>query len=123
MRLDLTSPVWRKELERQVLEINFLVFFGVIVAAQMTSKQYHPFLYWSVVVATTTVGTTLSDYLDRTIGLGYVKSSIALFCSVLIVLLTWRYVTGASSLGILQEGRAFLLDDHSSVKYTRYGAG
>jgi uncharacterized membrane-anchored protein len=47
-----------------------------------------------VVVATTTVGTTMSDYLDRTIGLGYIKSSIALFCAVLVVLAIWRKVTG-----------------------------
>ncbi len=45
-------------------------------------------------VATTTVGTTVSDYLDRTLGLGYVKSSIILFCGVIALLLVWRRVTG-----------------------------
>ena len=72
----------------------FLVFFGITLAAQVTSKQYHPFLYWAVVVATTTVGTTMSDYLDRTIGLGYVKSSVMLFCGVLVVLFIWHRVMG-----------------------------
>ena len=47
----------------------FLAFFAVTLAAQVTSKKYHPFFYWAVVVATTTVGTTMSDYLDRTLGL------------------------------------------------------
>jgi uncharacterized membrane-anchored protein len=47
-----------------------------------------------VVVATTTVGTTTSDYLDRTLGLGYIKSSIMLFCLVLIILATWHFTTG-----------------------------
>src|SRR4051812_15816944 len=64
----------------------FLGFFAVTLAGQVASKRYHPFLYWAVVVATTTVGTTMSDYLDRTLELGYVKSSIMLFCGVLVVL-------------------------------------
>jgi uncharacterized membrane-anchored protein len=77
-----------------VSSLIFLVFFGVTLAAQMTAKRYHPVLYWAVVVATTTVGTTTSDYLDRTLGLGYIKSSIMLFCLVLAVLAAWRFTTG-----------------------------
>ncbi len=72
----------------------FLGFFAITLAAQVAAKRYHPFIYWTVVVATTTVGTTMSDYLDRTLGLGYVKSSILLFCGVLVVLFLWRRVTG-----------------------------
>ena len=77
-----------------VSSLIFLVFFGIALAAQLGTKRFHPFVYWAVVVATTTVGTTLSDYLDRTLGLGYVKSSIMLFCGVLAVLFVWRRVTG-----------------------------
>lgn len=72
----------------------FLGFFAVTLAAQVAAKRYHPFVYWAVVVATTTVGTTLSDYFDRTLGLGYVKSSIILFCGVLGILFLWRLVMG-----------------------------
>ena len=72
----------------------FLGFFCVTLAAQVTSRRYHPVLYWAVVVATTTVGTTTSDYLDRTLGLGYVKSSIMLLCTVIAVLVAWHYSTG-----------------------------
>jgi uncharacterized membrane-anchored protein len=64
------------------------------LAAQVISNRYHPMYYWAVVVATTTVGTTTSDYLDRTLGLGYVKSSIMLLCAVIAVLAVWRYATG-----------------------------
>ena len=77
--------------------ISTLIFFGFFCAAltaQVLSKRYHPFIYWTVVVTTTTVGTTLSDYLDRTAGLGYIKSSIFLFCGVLFVLFLWRRTTG-----------------------------
>jgi uncharacterized membrane-anchored protein len=72
----------------------FLAFFTVTLAAQVVSKRYHPFYYWAVVVATTTVGTTMSDYFDRTLGLGYIKSSIILFCGVIVVLLIWHFVRG-----------------------------
>lgn len=83
------------ELGYAVGSLIFLGFFAIALAAQVASKRYHPALYWSVVVATTTVGTTMSDYLDRTLGLGYVKSSIMLFCGVLVVLFIWHRVSGA----------------------------
>jgi uncharacterized membrane-anchored protein len=72
----------------------FLGFFAVTLAAQISSKQYHPAIYWAVVVATTTVGTTTSDYLDRTLELGYIKSSIMLFCAVIAILIAWHFTTG-----------------------------
>lgn len=72
----------------------FLALFAATLAAQVASKRYHPFYYWAVVVATTTVGTTMSDYLDRTLGLGYVRSSILLFGGVLVALFVWHRVVG-----------------------------
>jgi uncharacterized membrane-anchored protein len=78
-----------------VSSLIFLGFFCVTLAAQVASKRYHPVFYWAVVVATTTVGTTTSDYMDRTLGLGYVKSSIMLFCAVIAVLVAWHYSTGS----------------------------
>lgn len=77
-----------------ISSLIFLAFFAVTLAIQVCVKRFHPFSYWAVVVATTTVGTTMSDYLDRTAGLGYVKSSILLFCGVLVVLLIWRRAAG-----------------------------
>jgi len=72
----------------------FLAFFILALLAQVASKHYHPLFYWAVVVATTTVGTTTSDYIDRTLGLGYVKSSIILLGLVIVVLIAWHYSTG-----------------------------
>jgi len=77
-----------------VASLIYIAFFAVTLAVQVTSSRYRPFAYWAVVVATTTVGTTMSDYLDRTVGLGYIKSSIGLFCCVMVVLLVWRRVAG-----------------------------
>ena len=77
-----------------VSTIVFFAFFVVTLGAQVASKKYHPVWYWLVVVATTTVGTTTSDYLDRTVGLGYIKSSIAEFAAVVLVLVIWHFSTG-----------------------------
>ncbi len=77
-----------------VSSVIFLAFFAAALAVQLSSTRYHPGFYWSLVVATTTVGTTMSDYLDRTLGLGYVVSSLLLFCGVLLMLFVWRRSVG-----------------------------
>lgn len=77
-----------------VSTLIYLAVFGVALGVQVTARRYHPWLYWTVVVATTTVGTTMSDYFDRTLGLGYVTSSIILFGAVLAMLALWRAATG-----------------------------
>jgi uncharacterized membrane-anchored protein len=77
-----------------VSSLIFLGFFVITLTAQLKAQRYHPAFYWAVVVATTTVGTTTSDYIDRTLGLGYILSSSLLFSLVLIILATWRFTTG-----------------------------
>lgn len=77
-----------------VASLVFLGFFAATLAMQLASRRHHPAVYWAVVVATTTVGTTMSDYLDRTVGLGYMKSSAVLFAAVVVILLVWRFSTG-----------------------------
>ncbi|MBS2026277.1 MAG: hypothetical protein JST54_00110 [Deltaproteobacteria bacterium] len=71
-----------------------LAVFAVALGAQVATKRYHPAAYWLLVVATTTVGTTTSDYFDRTLELGYVASSAILLATVVGVLLAWRFTTG-----------------------------
>jgi len=78
-----------------VATLIFLAFFMVTVAAQVSAKRLRPVFYWACVVATTTVGTTTSDYFDRTLGLGYIKSSIILLAGVLLMLAVWRRTTGS----------------------------
>jgi uncharacterized membrane-anchored protein len=72
----------------------FGAIFLVALALQVAARRYHPFTYWFVIVATTTVGTTISDYLDRTAGLGYPLASLILFLLVLSSLAIWRRSTG-----------------------------
>lgn len=78
-----------------VSTLVFMAFFAVAAAAQIGTRRFHPLAYWACVVATTTVGTTTSDYFDRTLGLGYVASSAILLGGVVAVLVAWRLTTGA----------------------------
>jgi uncharacterized membrane-anchored protein len=80
-----------------VASVCFIAFFAVVLAIQLTAKRYHPATYWAVVVGTTTVGTTVSDFFDRTAGMGYVLSSLLLFCGVLALLYAWYKSVGRIS--------------------------
>ena len=83
----------------------FAVVFLVALALQLAAKRYHPFTYWFVIVATTTVGTTISDYLDRTAGLGYPLASLILFALVIAILLVWKFTTGSISVAHIADRR------------------
>jgi uncharacterized membrane-anchored protein len=75
----------------------FFAFFIAVVAAQITAKSFQPFLYWAVIVATTTAGTTMADFADRSLGIGYVGGSLILFTLLMGVLGLWRLSVGAIS--------------------------
>jgi uncharacterized membrane-anchored protein len=80
--------------------LSTVVFFSVFivtVAAQIASKSFRPFLYWAVIVATTTAGTTMADFADRSLGIGYVGGSLILFTILIIVLGLWRLCLGSVS--------------------------
>jgi uncharacterized membrane-anchored protein len=86
--------------------ISTVIFFGVFIitlVAQVASKSYHPFLYWAVIISTTTAGTTMSDYLDRTAGLGYVKGSLVLATILVCILALWRFILGSVSVNNITE--------------------
>lgn len=84
----------------------FLLIFLAAAGAQIAARRYHPFLYWGVIVSTTTVGTTTADYLTRTGGLGYVKGSAVLFAAVLAILAAWRWSTGSISVSRITTPKA-----------------
>src|ERR1035437_3979122 len=64
-----------------------LSFFLVTLSIQLFSKKYHPVIYWAVILATSTAATTMSDYMDRTLGLGYATGSLILV-TLLVATLT-----------------------------------
>jgi uncharacterized membrane-anchored protein len=81
-------------------------FFLVTVLGQLSAKRYHPALYWSVIVSTSTAGTTMSDYMDRTLDLGYALGSSLLVALLLVALLVWRAVEGTLSIDRIATRRA-----------------
>src|ERR1700744_2031613 len=81
----------------------FAVIFLVALALQVGARRYHPYTYWFLIVATTTVGTTISDYLDRTAGLGYPLASAMLFSLVVAILIAWRFSTGSISVSHIAD--------------------
>lgn len=78
-----------------VSSILLIGFFLVSLGAQLSTTRYRPPLYWAVIVATSTAGTTMSDFMDRTLGLGYATGSAILVAILLAVFAIWR-LTGES---------------------------
>ena len=77
-----------------------LIFFGlflVLVLAQIRSRRFHPFLYWGVIVGTTLAGTTMADFADRSLGIGYPGGTSALFALVIGSLIAWKLAVGTVS--------------------------
>jgi uncharacterized membrane-anchored protein len=77
--------------------IIFFVLFAVAVGAQIRARKFHAFLYWAVIVATTLTGTTMADFADRSLGIGYPGGSIILLALVITTLTTWRLKMGSIS--------------------------
>lgn len=72
----------------------FATIFIAAVIVQVKAKKYHPFLYWLTIIATTTVGTTLADFADRDLGIGYAGGSSILFVLLMASLFTWKRTLG-----------------------------
>lgn len=73
----------------------FMAIFVAAVAAQISAKQFQPFLYWTTIIASTTVGTTLADFADRSLGIGYLGGSILLAALLISSLFVWYRSSGS----------------------------
>jgi uncharacterized membrane-anchored protein len=76
------------------------IFFSVLVAlvaAQIAAKKFHPFLYWATIVASTTAGTTMADFADRSLHVGYAGGSLLLFACLMASLGLWYWSQGSVS--------------------------
>lgn len=89
-----------------VSSLLLISVFLVSLTAQLLSKKYHPVLYWLVILTTSTAGTTMSDYMDRTLGVGYAKGSMILLGLLLIILGFWRHVEGSLSVARIKTFHA-----------------
>jgi uncharacterized membrane-anchored protein len=75
----------------------FLTALIVLLVFQISAKKFHPFLYWATIVASTTAGTTMADFADRSLGIGYLGGSIILFICVISTLALWYWSQGSVS--------------------------
>ena len=69
----------------------FLAALAVLVVLQIMAKKFHPFLYWATIIASTTAGTTMADFFDRSLGIGYTGGSAVLLGCVIASLAVWYY--------------------------------
>lgn len=84
----------------------FAVIFIGFVFAQIRARGFHPFLYWATIVATTTVGTTLADFADRSLGIGYTGGASLLLALVLASLFFWHRTLGSVSINTVYTPKA-----------------
>lgn len=84
----------------------FAALFVVAVAAQIRARRFHPLLFWAVIVATTTAGTTLADLVDRSLGVGYAGGSTILFVLLLASLGAWYWSLGSVSINTITSRKA-----------------
>ena len=84
----------------------FVSLFVIAVAAQINAKRFHPFLFWAVIVATTTAGTTLADFFDRSLGIGYAGGSSILSVLLIATLVAWHRSLGSVAINDIRTRKA-----------------
>ena len=75
----------------------FVTLLIVLVMAQIRAKEFNPYLYWATIVASTTFGTTMADFADRSLGIGYTGGTLLLFVALMAVLGAWYWSQGSIS--------------------------
>lgn len=84
----------------------FAALFFIAVTAQIKAKAFHPFLYWITIIATTMVGTTLADFADRSLGIGYAGGTTLLLALLLGSLFVWYRTLGSVSVDTVSSPKA-----------------
>lgn len=91
-----------------VSSLILISIFAVTLGIQLASKAYHPALYWTVILSTSTAGTTMSDFMDRTLELGYATGSAILVGLLIAILSVWKLSTGSLSVSHVTSRKAEL---------------
>jgi uncharacterized membrane-anchored protein len=84
----------------------FAAIFVIAVAAQIRARRFRPFLYWTTIIATTTVGTTLADFADRSLGIGYAGGTSLLLVLLLASLAIWHRSLGSVAVDTVSSPKA-----------------
>src|SRR3981081_941385 len=83
----------------------FVGIFVIAIAAEIAAKSFHPFLYWAVIIATTTAGTTMADFADRSLGIGYPGGSLILLACLIASLAVWYWRAGSIAVDTVASPR------------------
>ena len=89
--------------------VGTAIFFSLLillVIAQIKANKFHPFIYWATIVASTTAGTTMADFADRSLGIGYAGGSSLLFACLMAVLGAWYWTLGSISVTTVSTPKA-----------------
>ena len=86
----------------------FATLLVAFVAWQIKAKRFHPFLYWATIIASTTAGTTMADFADRSLGIGYPGGATLLLVCVLTSLAVWRFTLGSVAVETVRTPEAEL---------------
>lgn len=84
----------------------FAVVFFIAVMVQILAKKFHPVVYWATIIATTTVGTTLADFADRSLGVGYAGGTTILFTLLMASLMLWYRTLGSVAVDSVSSPRS-----------------
>jgi len=84
----------------------FAVIFMIAVITQVSAKKFHPVIYWVTIVATTTVGTTLADFVDRSLGIGYAGGTTILVTLLMASLWIWHRTLGSVSINTVSSPKS-----------------
>lgn len=109
---DTVTMTWLGETTDHPVANGYLIgtaIFGVLlvalVIAQVRAHKFNPWLYWATIIASTTCGTTLADFADRSLGLGYPGGSLLLLASVLLALFAWWRTLGSINVNTVSSPR------------------
>ena len=84
----------------------FFTVLVVLVAGQIAARKFHPLLYWATIVASTTAGTTMADFADRSLGIGYAGGASLLFVALMATLARWHWSLGSISVETVHAPKA-----------------
>src|SRR5690348_13100090 len=109
---DTVTMTWLRETTPHPVPGGYLIgtaIFGILLAgfvwAQIRARHFNPWLYWATIVASTTLGTTLADFADRSLGIGYPGGSLLLLACVLATLLAWHRTLGTVDVNSVTSAR------------------
>ena len=89
--------------------VSSIIFLGVLIAliySQTKARKFNPWLYWATIIASTTAGTTMADFADRSLGIGYPGGSLLLLSLLLVTLYIWKRSTGTVSVHSITNPKA-----------------